>query len=145
MAVNLCTVGTLSSTSANTNVIVEENGALKRVNLNKVNEDVMTAIDDGLRIATYYQSTGLQSNIAKFGMILTYSHTCNYTISANGRVWCNELSTPPEIEGYTFSRIIIGQTDSPAIIGASNGWLHNLSTGSAVVKTCNWVLLYSKN
>ena len=38
--------------------------------LQKVNEDVMTAIDDGLRIATYYQSTGLQSNIAKFGMIL---------------------------------------------------------------------------
>lgn len=47
MAVNLCTVGKLSSTSANTNAIVEENGALKRVSLNKLNATADYVVEQG--------------------------------------------------------------------------------------------------
>lgn len=58
MSVNICTVGTLSSVTANTNAIVEENGALKRVKLNKVNESmtVTTIIYEKTLTANAYVS-----------------------------------------------------------------------------------------
>ena len=116
MAVNLCTVGTLSSTSANTNAIVEENGALKRVKLNKVNEldktnDTNGAVQiSGLDAESYYSIYNgiLYCSLASLGHLSIvkneYTKVCNIpvTIKRKTRIMAQALSSDQScnVSGY---------------------------------------------